>query len=217
EAVYETGPNVDRRFCEDVATNANESEDITAEGRALLHHWVGVPSYADKTSGYETSVENEHQGGGNETIARVDQEFYDDVATNANASEDSSAEDRTSDHEEVEVPSNAQKASGHTERNKRPETLKTGATGDGDYQARSKEVDIIDTYIIPVPEEAQHETSGQNETCEEPKLSPETPVHTELDVKGRNTTEIRTYQKLAKQDSDDVTPAHERRVSYEDI
>jgi hypothetical protein len=92
--------------------------------------------------------------------------------------------------------------------------LKTGATGDGDYQTLLKE---DDEYVIPVPEEPQHETSGQNETCEEPKLSPENPVYTELDVKGRNTTEDGTYQKLVKRDSDFVTPAHERRESYEDI
>ena len=85
---------------------------------------------------------------------------------------------RTSDHEEVEVPSNAQKASGNTELNKRPDTLKSGATGDGDDQAFLKEDDIIDIYIILVPEEPEHETSGQSETCEEPKLSPENPVYT---------------------------------------
>ena len=95
--------------------------------------------------------------------------------------------------------------------------MKTGATDDGDYQARLKEVDIIDIYIIPVPEEVQHETSGQNETCEEPKLSPENPVYTELDVNGRNTTGDDTYQKLIKQDSEYVIPAHERRESYQDI
>ncbi|CAB4042471.1 Hypothetical predicted protein, partial [Paramuricea clavata] len=108
-------------------------------------------------------------------------------------------------------------ASGHTELNKQPDTLKTGATGDGDYQALLKEVDIIEIYVIQVPEEPQHETSGQNETCEEPKFSPENPVYTELDVSGRNTTENGTYQNLVKQDSDCVTPVHERRESYEDI
>ena len=95
--------------------------------------------------------------------------------------------------------------------------MKRGATGDGGYRAFLKEVDIIEIYIIPVPEEVQHETSGQNETCEEPTLSPENPVYTELDVKGRNTMENDTYQKLVKQDSDCVIPAHERRESYEDI
>ena len=62
------------------------------KGQALLHDWVGVPSNADKTSEYETQVENEHQGPANETDARVNREFYDDVATNANKSEDISAE-----------------------------------------------------------------------------------------------------------------------------
>jgi hypothetical protein len=95
--------------------------------------------------------------------------------------------------------------------------LKRGATGDGDYRAFLKKVDIIEIYVIQVPEEPQHETSGQNETCEEPKLSAENPVYTELDVKGRNATENDTYQKLVKQDSDYVIPAHERRESYEDI
>ena len=85
--------------------------------------------------------------------------------------------------------------------------MKTGAIGDGDDQAFLKEVDIIDIYIIPVPEEPQHETPGQNETCEEPKLSPENPVYTELDANGVH----------AKQGSDYVIPAHERRESYEDI
>jgi hypothetical protein len=33
EAVYETVPNVDRKFYEDVATNANKSEDISVEGQ----------------------------------------------------------------------------------------------------------------------------------------------------------------------------------------
>ena len=36
-------------------------------------------------------------------------------------------------------------------------------------------------------------------------------------MKGRNTTENGTYEKLVKQDSDYVIPAHERRESYEDI
>jgi hypothetical protein len=123
----------------------------------------------------------------------------------------------TSDDEEVEVPSNAHQASGHTELNKRPDTLKSGATGDGDYQAFLNE---DDEYVIPVPEEPQHETPGQNETCEEPELSPENPVYTDLNVNrdhGRNTTSDDTYQKLVKRDSDDVIPAHERRESYEDI
>ena len=92
--------------------------------------------------------------------------------------------------------------------------MKRRATSDGDCQALLKE---DDEYVIPVPEEPQHETSGQNETCEEPKLSPENPVYTELDVKGRNTKEDGTYQKLVKQDSDYVIPVHERRESYEDI
>jgi hypothetical protein len=99
----------------------------------------------------------------------------------------------------------------------KPDTLKRVATGDGGYRSFLKVVDIIDIYIIPLPEKPQHETSGQNETCEEPKLSPENPVYTELDVKDRNTTGHGTYQKLVKQDSDYVTPAHERRESHEDI
>jgi hypothetical protein len=33
EPVYETIPNVDQRFYQDVATNANESEDISAKGQ----------------------------------------------------------------------------------------------------------------------------------------------------------------------------------------
>ena len=92
--------------------------------------------------------------------------------------------------------------------------MKRRATSDGDCQALLKE---DDEYVIPVPEEPQHETPGQDETCEEPKLSPENPVYTELDVKGRNTKEDGTYQKLVKQDSDYVIPVHERRESYEDI
>jgi hypothetical protein len=95
--------------------------------------------------------------------------------------------------------------------------LKTGATGDGDYQAFLNYVDI---YVIPASEKPQHETPVQNETCKEPKVSPENPVYTELDVNrvhGRNTTEDGTYQKLVKRDSDYVTPAHERRESYEDM
>ena len=94
--------------------------------------------------------------------------------------------------------------------------MKRGATGDGDHQAFLKEVDIIEIYVIPDPEEPQHETPGQNETCEEPNLSPENHVYTELDVKGRNTTEDCAYQKLVKQDSDYVA-ADERRESYKDI
>jgi hypothetical protein len=90
--------------------------------------------------------------------------------------------------------------------------LKTGATGDGDYQARLKE---DDGYVIP--EKSQHETPDQNETYEEPQLSPENPVYTELDAKGRNITEHGTYQKLVKQDSDYVIPAHEIRESYQDM
>ncbi|CAB4011475.1 MAM domain-containing glycosylphosphatidylinositol anchor 2-like [Paramuricea clavata] len=217
EPVYETVPNVDWMFYEDVATNPNESEDISPKGRESLHDWVGEPSNADKTSGYETPVENEHQGPGNETVGKVNRGFYDDVATSANTSEDISTQGRTSDHEEVEVPSNAHKTFGRTELNKRPDTVKTGATGDGDYQAFLKEDGV---YVIPAPEESQHKTPGQNETYEEPKLSPENPVYTELDVNrvhGRNTTGDGTYQKLVKRDSDYVIPAHERKESHEDI
>ena len=85
--------------------------------------------------------------------------------------------------------------------------MKRGTTGDGDYQALSKKVDIIDTCVIPDPEESQHETPGQNETFEEPKLSLENPVYTELGenrVHGRNTAEDGTYQKLVKRHSDCV-------------
>jgi hypothetical protein len=98
--------------------------------------------------------------------------------------------------------------------------LKRGTTGDGDYQALSKKVDIIDTYVIPDPEESRHETPSQIETFEEPKLSLENPVYTELGenrVHGRNTAEDGTYQKLVKRDSDCVIAVHERRESYEDI
>jgi hypothetical protein len=62
------------------------------KGQASLHDRVGVPSNADKTSEYETPVENQHQGSGNETAARVDRQFYEDVATNANKSEEISPE-----------------------------------------------------------------------------------------------------------------------------
>jgi hypothetical protein len=47
--------------------------------------------------------------------------------------------------------------------------LKRGATGDGDYQTFLKQ---DDGDVIPAPEEPQHKTRCQNETCEEPKLSP---------------------------------------------
>ncbi|CAB4019260.1 Hypothetical predicted protein, partial [Paramuricea clavata] len=179
--------------------------------RASLHDRVGVPSNGDNTSEYKTPVENEYQGSRNETVARANGGFCDDVDTNAEIS----AEDRTSDHEEVEVPSNAHMVSGHIELNKPPDTLKTGATGDGDYQTFLNDVDI---YVIPTSEEPQHETPGQNETCKEPKLSPENSVYTELDVNrvhGRNTTEDGTYQKLVKRDY--VIQAHEGRESYEDM
>jgi hypothetical protein len=62
------------------------------KGWASLHNWAGVPSNADKTSEYETPVENEHEEPGNETDARVNQGFYNGVATNANKSEDISSE-----------------------------------------------------------------------------------------------------------------------------
>ncbi|CAB4013633.1 Hypothetical predicted protein [Paramuricea clavata] len=112
ETVYETVPNVDQGFHKDVATNANESEDISAEGQASLHDWAGVLSNADKTSGYETPVENEHQTFGYETsvenehqtfgyetsVENEHREFYDDVATNANASEDISSEETSGEY-----------------------------------------------------------------------------------------------------------------------
>ena len=88
----------------------------------------------------------------------------------------------------VTIATSAHQASGHTELHKRPDTLKKGTTGDGDYQARLKEHDP--GYVIPAPEN---------------------PVYTELDkyrLQGRND---RTYQKLVKRDSDYVIPAHERR------
>ncbi|CAB3992974.1 stabilin-2-like isoform X2, partial [Paramuricea clavata] len=173
---------------------------------------VNIPLATNETSPEPLPVDEQEEV--YETVVNVDQGFYEDVDTNANASEEVSSEGRTSDHEEVEVPSNAQKVSGHTELNKRPDTLKSGATGDGDHQAHLKE---DNEYVVPVSEEPQHETSGQNETCEEPKLSPENPVYTELDVNGKNTTEDGTYQEQVKQDSDYVTPAHERRESYENM
>ena len=95
--------------------------------------------------------------------------------------------------------------------------MKRGATGDCNYQALLKE---DDDYVIPAPGEPQHETPGQNETFEETKLSPENPVYTGLDenrLHGGNTTSDGTYQKLIKQDSDYVIPAHEIGESYEDI
>jgi hypothetical protein len=64
-----------------------------------------------------------------------------------------------------------------------------------------------------------HRTSGYK-TYEEPKMSQENPGYTELDknrLQGRNVTDDSTYQKLQRQDSDYVIPAHERRESYEDI
>ena len=51
-------------------------------------------------------------------------------------------------------------------------------------------------------------------------MSQENPGYTELDkntLQGRNATDDSTYQKLQRQDSDYVIPAHERRESYEDI
>ena len=65
---------------------------ILFKGRASLHDWAGVPSNADKTSDNKTTVENKHLEPGNETVTRVNRGFYDDVATNANSSEDTSAE-----------------------------------------------------------------------------------------------------------------------------
>jgi hypothetical protein len=65
-----------------------------------------------------------------------------------------------------------------------------------------------------------YETPGQIEAYEEPKMSQENPGYTELDkntLQGRNATDDSTYQKLQRQDSDYVIPAHERRESYEDI
>ena len=57
-----------------------------------------------------------------------------------------------------------------------------------------------------------------NETNEELKISPQNPVYTELDQnRRRNTAEEGFYQKLRKQDSDYVIPAHERRETCEDI
>jgi hypothetical protein len=62
------------------------------KGWASLHDRVGVPSNGDKTSEYKTPVENEYQRSHNETVARVNRGFCDDVDTNANKSEEISAE-----------------------------------------------------------------------------------------------------------------------------
>ena len=62
------------------------------KGRGSLHDWDGVPSNANKTSDNKTTVKNGHLEPSKETFGRVNRGFYDDVATNANASEDSSAE-----------------------------------------------------------------------------------------------------------------------------
>ena len=63
-----------------------------------------------------------------------------------------------------------------------------------------------------------YEIPGQNETYEEPKILPQNPGYTELDKnRRRNTADEGAYQKLRKQDSDYVIPAHERLESYEDI
>jgi hypothetical protein len=71
---------------------------------------------------------------------------------------------------------------------------------------------------VGVPSDTRR-TSGYK-TYEEPKMAQENPGYTELDkntLHNRNATDDSTYQKLQRQDSDYVIPAHERRESYEDI
>ena len=88
--------------------------------------------------------------------------------------------------------------------------MKSGTTGDGDCQAFLKD---DDEYVIPVP--TRNIRSKWN--LWRAQIIARKCLYTELDVKGRNTTENGTYEKLVKQDSDYVIPAHERRESYEDI
>ena len=95
---FDRGTIVEKNLVQTPASQLSLSFDqlfiihLLFKGRTSLYDRVGVPSNADKTSEYETPVENEHQGSGNETDARVDRLFYEDVATNAKKSEEISAE-----------------------------------------------------------------------------------------------------------------------------
>ena len=71
---------------------------------------------------------------------------------------------------------------------------------------------------VGVHKKLGYKTPGQIEAYEEPTMSQENPGYTELDknrLQGRIADDS-TYQKLQRRDSD-VTPAHERRESNEDI
>ncbi len=70
----------------------------------------------------------------------------------------------------------------------------------------------------PAPVEPQDQIPGEEEAYENSKISTQDPDYTVLDKNGRrNTADEGLYQKLRRQDSDYVIPAHERRESYEDI
>ena len=112
-----------------------------------------------------------------------------------------------------------------------PECNSLSATGRHESleksRANSHLPDLSSTLFLVFPELYEevgvpsdtHKTSGYK-TYEEPKMSQENPGYTELDkntLQGRNATDDSTYQKLQRQDSDYVIPAHERRESYEDI
>jgi hypothetical protein len=83
------------------------------------------------------------------------------------------------------------------------------------FQGHYEEVGVPS---VGVHKKLGYKMPGQIEACEEPKMSQENPGYTELDknrLQGRIADDS-TYQKLQRRDSD-VTPAHERRESYEDI
>ncbi|CAB4032197.1 ephrin type-A receptor 2-like [Paramuricea clavata] len=138
----------------------------------LLTH-VDIPLKAVDTP--QESLPIDQEGPGYETVSAVVREFHDDVDTNANNSEDTSADGH---YEEVGIPS------------------------------------------VGVHKKLGYKTPGQIEAYEEPKMSQENPGYTEFDknrLQGRNAADDSTYQKLQWRRDSDVTPAHERRESNEDI
>ncbi|CAB3996597.1 Hypothetical predicted protein, partial [Paramuricea clavata] len=155
EPVYETVDRVNGEFYNDIG--ANETEDISAEAITSDYEEVG-PSNVKEDSDYVIPAHERIESSKDMKMGRNVPDY------------------EPLDLSKREADDYQKLASGHTKLNKRPDTLKKRTTDDGDYQAFLKK---YDGYVIPAPDESQHETPGQNKTCEEPKLSPENPGYAE--------------------------------------
>ncbi len=130
--------------------------------------------------------------------------------------------DETSLYEEIDVAEDEQESNTHKTSEihtnlgySELDEMKTEAGDDRDYQGVLKQQS---EYVIPAPMKSQEQIPGKKEAYEELETSTQNPGYTELnESRHRIAADEGAYQKLRKEDSDYVIPAHERREAYEDI